>query len=96
MALFCFQAEPPPIYLNMWEITLIDGSSIVLERINSAGVNGQLRRVKFGSHRQVVAYQALCNELIDRGVTKISVEEWHKVHGEKAPDLKPTQRRNAR
>lgn len=80
----------------MREITLIDGSSIVLERINSAGADGQSRRVKFGSYRQVVAYQALCNELIDRGVTKISVEEWHKVHAEKAPDFKSSQRRDAR
>jgi len=90
------QAEHPPIYLNMREIMLTNGSSIVLERIDSAGVDGQARRVKFGSHRQVVAYQALCNELIDRGVTKVSVEVWHKVHAEKAPDLKSSQRRDAR
>ena len=43
-----------------------------------------------------MAYQALCNELIDRGVTKVSVEVWHKVHAEKAPDLKSSQRRDAR
>ena len=40
-------AEHPPIYLNMREIMLIDGSSIVLEHVDSAGVDGQARRAKF-------------------------------------------------
>jgi hypothetical protein len=89
-------AEHPPIYLKMKEIALIDGSSLVLELINSEGGINPLKRPKFGSSRQYAAYQALQNLLIDKNVTKVPVSYWHKAHADKSPDLTPAKRKDAR
>ena len=89
-------AEHPPIYLKMKEIVLIDGSSVVLELISSDGGKNPSKRPKFGSARQYAAYQALRNLLIDKGVNKVPVSDWHKAHADKSPDLTPAKRKDAR
>ena len=89
-------AEHPRIYLEMKEIVLIDGSSVVLELISSDGGKNPTKRPKFGSARQYAAYQALRNLLIDEKVSKVLVGLWHKAHADKSPDLTPAKRKDAR
>ncbi|MDA9194265.1 helicase RepA family protein [Alphaproteobacteria bacterium] len=89
-------AEHPPIYLKMKEIVLIDGSSVVLELISSDIGKNPFKRPKFGSARQYAAYQAIRNLLIDKGVNKVPVSDWHKAHADKSPDLTPAKRKDAR
>ncbi|MDA7720187.1 AAA family ATPase [Alphaproteobacteria bacterium] len=89
-------AEHPPIYLKMKEVSLIDGSSVVLELISSDGVKNLTKRPKFGSARQYAAYQALRNLLIDEKVSKVPVGLWHKAHADKSPDLAADSRKDAR
>ena len=75
---------------------LIDGSSVALELISSDGRKNPTKRPKFGSARQYAAYQALRNLLIDKGVNKVPVSDWHKAHADKSPDLTPAKRKDAR
>ena len=75
---------------------LIDGSSVVLELIKSDSGRNLAKRPKFGSARQYAAYQALRNLLIDKGVNKVPVSDWHKAHADKSPDLTPAKRKDAR
>ena len=89
--------EPhPPIYLKMKPFEVENGSSIVLELIET-GLNGKPpKRQKFGSSRNYAAFQALRNLLIDQGATKIPVNRWHEAHAGKSPDLTATKRKDAR
>jgi len=48
------------------------------------------------SERQLIALQALRNGLIDLQATQMSVNRWHDLHKDKAPDLTAAQRRDAR
>ena len=89
-------AEHPPIYLKMKAIGLVDGSSVVLELIKSDSGKNPTKRPRFGSARQYAAYQALRNLLIDKGVNKVPVSDWHKAHADKSPDLTPAKRKDAR
>jgi len=89
-------AEHPPIYLNMKEIALLGGSSVVLELVSGDGGQNPIKRPKFGSPRQYAAYQALRNLLIDKKVKKVPVSDWHKAHKAKSPDLNPAKRKDAR
>ena len=88
--------EHPPIYLKMKAIGLVDGSSVVLELIKSDSGKNPTKRPRFGSARQYAAYQALRNLLIDKGVNKVPVSDWHKAHADKSPDLTPAKRKDAR
>ena len=89
-------AEHPTIYLNMKEIALLGGSSVVLELISGDGGQNPIKRPKFGSLRQYAAYQALRNLLIDKKVKKVPVSDWHEAHKAKSPDLNPAKRKDAR
>lgn len=89
-------AEHPPIYLNMKEIALLGGSSVVLELISGKDSQKPSKRPKFGSARQYAAYQALQNLLINRKVKKAPVRDWHEAHKDKSPDLDPAKRKDAR
>lgn len=89
-------AEHPPIYLNMKEIALLGGSSVVLELTSGDGHQNPIKRPKFGSPRQYAAYQALRNLLIDKKVKKVPVSDWHEAHIVKSPDLTPVMRKDAR
>jgi hypothetical protein len=44
----------------------------------------------------VSADQALQNLLIDKSVNKVPVNDWHKAHAYKSPDLTPAKRKDAR
>jgi len=68
----------------------------VLELVSSDGGKNPSKRPKFGSARQYAAYQALRNLLIDKGVNKVPVSDWHKAHADKSPDLALCDRRDAR
>lgn len=86
-------AEPAPdTTYELTPIQLIDDSSAILMPTEQA----ERRRGAKLSERQLIALQALRNGLIDMKATKMSVSRWHELHKQKAIDLTPAKRRDAR
>ena len=86
-------AEPAPdTTYELTPIQLIDDSSAILLPTEAA----EKKRGAKLSERQLIALQALRNGLIDLQATQMSVNRWHDLHKDKAPDLTAAQRRDAR
>ena len=86
-------AEPAPdTTYELTPIQLIDDSSAILLPTEAA----EKKRGAKLSERQLIALQALRNGLVDMQATQMSVDRWHDLHKQKAPDLTAAQRRDAR
>lgn len=86
-------AEPAPdTTYELTPIQLIDDSSAILMPTEAA----EKKRGAKLSERQLIALQALRNGLVDMQATQMSVDRWHDLHKQKAPDLTAAQRRDAR
>jgi hypothetical protein len=86
-------ADPAPdTTYELTPIQLIDDSSAILKPTHTE----EKRRAVKLTERQLIALQALRNGLIDARTTQMSVERWHDLHKEKAPDAGAAQRRDAR
>ena len=89
------QKDAEPAQDATYELTpiqLIDDSSAILLPTEAA----EKKRGAKLSERQLIALQALRNGLIDLQATQMSVNRWHDLHKDKAPDLTAAQRRDAR
>jgi len=89
------QKDAEPAQDATYELTpiqLIDDSSAILMPTEAA----EKKRGAKLSERQLIALQALRNGLIDLQATQMSVNRWHDLHKDKAPDLTAAQRRDAR
>ena len=89
------QKDAEPAQDTTYELTpiqLIDDSSAILLPTEAA----EKKRGAKLSERQLIALQALRNGLIDLQATQMSVNRWHDLHKDKAPDLTAAQRRDAR
>ena len=74
----------------------ISETSVVLERTDEPAPRRQKAAGWRDNPQAYHAFQALQNLLIDKGVTRIHVSEWHEAHTQKEPDLSKQQRQRAR
>jgi hypothetical protein len=74
----------------------ISETSVVLERTDEPAPRRQKAAGWRDNPQAYHAFQALQNLLIDKGVTRIHVTEWHEAHTQKEPDLSKQQRQRAR
>jgi len=74
----------------------ISETSVVLERTEEPAPRRQKAAGWRDNPQAYHAFQALQNLLIDKGVTRIHVTEWHEAHTQKEPDLSKQQRQRAR
>jgi RecA-family ATPase len=77
-------AEPADEHVfEMQEITLVDGSSIVLKKADQAAPKPR----KKTDENEQLALEALQNLLIDQGVKAVTNKAWADAHRLKCPDL---------
>ena len=90
-------AEPlDDINLRMVTVAAtISETSVVLERTDEPAPKKKAAGWR-DNPQAYHAFQALQNLLIDKGVTRIHVSEWHEAHTQKEPDLSKQQRQRAR
>jgi len=74
----------------------ISETSVVLERTEEPAPRRQKAAGWRDNPQAYHAFQALQNLLIDKGVTRIHVTEWHEAHTQKEPDWSKQQRQRAR
>ena len=74
----------------------ISETSVVLELTDEPAPRRQKAAGWKDNPQAYHAFQALQNLLIDKGVTRIHVSEWHEAHTQKEPDLSKQQRQRAR
>ena len=93
------KAAEPLDDINLRMVTVaatISETSVVLERTDEPAPKRQKAAGWKDNAQAYHAFQALQNLLIDKGVARIHVSEWHEAHTQKEPDLSKQQRQRAR
>ena len=92
------QKDAEPIdeqVFEMTEVALIDGSSIVLKRVDG-DKPVKKKKAKGLTVNQRLALEALQNVVIDTGNQVVSASLWHEAHKQKCPDLDRRRAQDAR